>query len=254
MNLVLLNPDELIHGIPPDDVRIRHVREVLGFVQGQPFDAAVVDGPIGKARLLPADGLGTVPIKFDESAPCPRPEPGWLVCGLCRPQTMRRVIRDCATLGVGHMRFVQTDRGEPSYARASLWTDGEVGKLLREAAQQAFNPRLPTLDLRPSLASALSDLPADPSSCRIALDNYEADGRLCSGLEECLHPILAVGSERGWSDAERRLLRSSGFLMRSLGPRVLRTETAAVAGWSLLAAEVWRNTTHNSQKLSEIRY
>jgi 16S rRNA (uracil1498-N3)-methyltransferase len=41
---------------------------------------------------------------------------------------------------------------------------------------------------------------------------------------------LAVGPEGGWSDTERELLRRSGALPLALGGRVLRAETAVIAG------------------------
>jgi 16S rRNA (uracil1498-N3)-methyltransferase len=48
---------------------------------------------------------------------------------------------------------------------------------------------------------------------------------------------LLVGPEGGFSPAERRLLADQSFVMRaSLGPRILRAETAAVAGLTLLQA------------------
>jgi RsmE family RNA methyltransferase len=41
--------------------------------------------------------------------------------------------------------------------------------------------------------------------------------------------VLAIGSERGWSERERDMLEAAGFLRLSLGSRALRTETACVA-------------------------
>ena len=45
--------------------------------------------------------------------------------------------------------------------------------------------------------------------------------------------VLAVGSERGWTAAERDVLRRDGFVLAGLGRRVLRTETAAIAALAL---------------------
>lgn len=41
--------------------------------------------------------------------------------------------------------------------------------------------------------------------------------------------LLAVGPEGGWTEEEVELLESRGFRRRSLGPRILRTDTATVA-------------------------
>ncbi len=71
---------------------------------------------------------------------------------------------------------------------------------------------------------------------RLALDLYEATAPL-SGvrIEQTTETILAVGPEGGWAPAERDLLRTHGFRLLHLGERVLRTETACVAGVSLVA-------------------
>ena len=44
-----------------------------------------------------------------------------------------------------------------------------------------------------------------------------------------------LGTEGGWTDAERELASASGWLAASLGPQILRTETAAVAALAILA-------------------
>ena len=41
--------------------------------------------------------------------------------------------------------------------------------------------------------------------------------------------VIAVGSERGWTDRERDLLSAAGFIRLSMGKRAMRTETAALA-------------------------
>ena len=48
--------------------------------------------------------------------------------------------------------------------------------------------------------------------------------------------VLAAGPEAGFSDAEEAMLRSEGFAPVRLGPRVLRTETAALAALAVLNA------------------
>jgi 16S rRNA (uracil1498-N3)-methyltransferase len=47
--------------------------------------------------------------------------------------------------------------------------------------------------------------------------------------------LLAVGPEGGWSNAEKQLFLSYGFALASLGQRILRSETAAIAALSVVA-------------------
>jgi RsmE family RNA methyltransferase len=47
-------------------------------------------------------------------------------------------------------------------------------------------------------------------------------------------PLLAIGSEGGWTDEEVAMMEAHGFQKMSLGPRILRTDTATIALLSLL--------------------
>ena len=49
---------------------------------------------------------------------------------------------------------------------------------------------------------------------------------------------LAIGPERGWSDRERKIFIENGFKPVLLGSRILRTETASVAGAALALARM----------------
>ena len=52
------------------------------------------------------------------------------------------------------------------------------------------------------------------------------------------HIILAIGSERGWSPAERDILRANHFTLAHLGPRVLRAETAVTAAIAIVKSHL----------------
>jgi len=45
---------------------------------------------------------------------------------------------------------------------------------------------------------------------------------------------VAVGPERGWSDRERLLFASHAFVSKTMGNRILRTETACSAALAIL--------------------
>ena len=53
------------------------------------------------------------------------------------------------------------------------------------------------------------------------------------------HPIvILVGPEGGWAPDEQRLAQEQGFLPLTLGPRILRAETAAIAAVSILQSRL----------------
>lgn len=239
MNLVLFEPSELARPLPRGDRRAVHLVEVLRRRAGDTFDAGIAGGVRGKGTVV-AIGPEAVELTF-VWAPDPLPPlpPLTLVVGLPRPQTARDILRDATTLGATALRFVRTEKGEPSYATSSLWSAGEWRRHVLAGAEQAFDPRLPDVTHGQPLAAAVAPAPAGPAGLRLALDNYEAEVGLADVVVSSgLGAVLAVGNERGWSAADRATLRAAGFTLLHLGSRVLRTETACVAGLTLLRAKL----------------
>ena len=166
--------------------------------------------------------------------PSPPPaDPIELLIALPRPQTARKILCEATALGVASLRFFRSARGEPGYASSTLWKSGEWRRHLIDGAAQAFDTRLPRIVHDGGLADSIAGLGS--GATRIALDNYEATRRMGPG-DAGARFALAFGPERGWSAEERDLLRSAGFELAHLGPRVLRTETAVVAALSLAKA------------------
>ncbi|MDR1281028.1 MAG: RNA methyltransferase [Opitutaceae bacterium] len=250
MNLILFEPSELAKPLPRADPRAEHILAVLRRRPGDTFDAGLVNGPLGKATLA---GVTPDALTFSFAATCePSPLPCvTLIVGLVRPQTARKILFEATTLGVDVIHFVATEKTDPNYAASTLWRSGEWRRHLVDAAQQAFDTRLPSVTWDRSLASALALEQADGresvsvATLRIALDNYEASAGLHEVVAAGKHPrgagepsgdrrVLAVGPERGWGDCDRELLRGNGFTLAHLGARVLRVETAVVAGLAVM--------------------
>jgi 16S rRNA (uracil1498-N3)-methyltransferase len=237
VNLILFEPDEAGRPLPRGDGRALHLLKVLRRREGETFDAGLVNGPRGKGTLR-AIGEDALALSFAWGAEPPPLAPIVLVIGLPRPQTARKLLQDSAALGVSALHFVATEKGEPGYAGSVLWTSGEWRRHLVAGAEQAFDTRLPETTHGRPLASVLAGL--DERAVRVALDNYEAP--LALGAQPLpASPsavVLALGPERGWSAAERDLLRSGGFAFAHLGPRVLRAETAAVAAVAIVKSRL----------------
>jgi len=241
VNLILFHPEETAVPLSRSDQRAAHVLEVLRRGIGDTFDVGLVDGPRGKATLIDI-GRDTLTFSFRWGLPPPPLDPITLVVGLPRPQTARKILQDATALGISALHFVLTDRTEPSYAQSTLWSSGEWRRHLVSGAEQAFCTRLPQVTWNHVLADALATMAN--TSGRVALDNYEGVMPLLSYSVSGYNPsappdvTLAVGGERGWSDAERHALRQQGFTMAHLGDRVLRTETAVVAALAILKAKL----------------
>lgn len=237
MNLILFEPTETASPLSRRDPRAAHLLEVLRRRVGDTFDAGLVNGPRGKGTLAAFDDEAlTLSFAWDPTPP-PLPDPITVILGLPRPQTARAILRDATALGVAALHFVTTEKGEPNYAQSTLWTSGEWRRHLIDGAQQAFDTRIPTVTYGQPLAVSLASL--EKNFTRLALDNYESP----TPLSQChvigdIPLVLALGSERGWSAEERKLLRASGFAFAHLGSRVLRVETATVAALAVVRGKL----------------
>ena len=240
MNLILFDPAETAVPLPRLDPRALHVLRVLRRRLGDTFDCGLIDGPRGKATLTALDPAALTLAFAWDAAPPPAPAPLTLLLGLPRPQTARDILRDATTLGVAALHFVTTEKGDSNYARSTLWSSGEWRRHLVIGAEQAFDTRLPAVTHGRPLAEILATLPPGPDTAtRLVLDNYESPAALsaCHLLDD--KPVaLALGPERGWSAAERDLFRANAFTFAHLGPRVLRTETAAITALALIRAKL----------------
>ena len=260
MNLVLFEPAELDEPLPAADPRAQHVIKVLRRAPGDTFVAGMVDGPLGTATLRGIDPVtGALALAFAPTREPPPLPPITLIVGLPRPQTARDLLRDATTLGVLCIHFVTTERSDPNYASASLWTSGEWRRHVLAGAAQACDTRLPAITWHhrlPELCHQFGDKASSFPVARpqlLALDNYEATASLASALSTSCHQfgdklsqapvpqardlVLAFGPERGWGPADRAALRAAGFTLCSLGERVLRLETAVVAALALAGIE-----------------
>jgi 16S rRNA (uracil1498-N3)-methyltransferase len=237
VNIILFSPSEVELPLPGNDSRARHIVTVLRRKAGDTFDAGVLNGPRGKGTIREIGSDGSVSLQFDWGEPPAPLAPIRLVVGLPRPQTARDILREGTALGVSAIDFVRTERSEPSYASSSLWASREWESLLVAGAAQAFCTRLPAVTHDRTLGEVIDRL--DSSSMRLALDNYEAGGALGAVTIPRVAPVVvAVGSERGWTTAERALVIQSGFRLVHLGNRVLRVETACIAAISLIRAKL----------------
>ena len=211
------------------DPRARHLLEVLRCGPGDDFRAGVIDGPTGTGSLL-AIGDQRLELAFRWHGTAPPLDDITLIVGLPRPPSARKILYQAAALGCREILFVHTESSDPNYARSRLWTSGEWRRHLVDGLQQSVATALPAVTCGTPLRSALQQRPADAAA--VVLDNVPGVGRL--GACTLRRPLLlALGPERGWTDADRALLRHHRFEPCTLGERILRVETACVAALAI---------------------
>lgn len=232
MNIILFLPGEDPSFIPLEDPRADHIIRTLKLNPGESFDMGIVRGKAGKGKVqrITDRGIEITPSLFVDPVPL---YPVILLLGMTRPIMARRILREAAVLGVKEIIFCPTEKGERSYGLSSFYRNRDFLSTLVEGASQAFTTLIPEVRVEESLERVLQGKVL-PAGNHLALDNYEGEKLLGRVNLEQGDTILALGSERGWSGGERVLFRDSGFFLVSLGNRVLKTETACIAGVSII--------------------
>jgi 16S rRNA (uracil1498-N3)-methyltransferase len=154
------------------------------------------------------------------------PEPDlWLVFALLKRDATDLVVRQATELGVSVIQPVLTAR--TNAARANL---ERLAAIATEAAEQSERLTVPVLHPPVALAQLLARWPAD-RRLAVAIERGEHPGHARAGA-------LLVGPEGGFAPAELDDVRRRPFVSPiSLGRRILRAETAAIAGLALLQAQ-----------------
>lgn len=137
------------------------------------------------------------------------------------------VLQKGTEAGVAGFVPVRTRRAVADHVGASKRTRWR--RILKEAAEQAGRARIPTLGEVLSLSAALEQARAGGG---LRLVPYEGEKR--RSLRAVLTPppervSLLIGPEGGLEEAEVAEAEAHGFLPVTLGPRILRTETAGLA-------------------------
>jgi len=147
---------------------------------------------------------------------------------------------------VGVMRFVPV-RTQRSIVRSKRIEEKKLTRrrrILTEAAEQSHRGRIPQLDREMDFAEAATRLGSfDYSVVAAPSDNgVSLKDALGSRVEKPSSVALLIGPEGGFTDAEVALACEKGAVKVSLGPRVLRTETAAVVASALILYELDNDT------------
>jgi RsmE family RNA methyltransferase len=233
VNIILFEYNELGVPLPKQDARTIHLLKVLHKDAGAPFDAGVLGGKRGTGRIERVNSDGAIEFSLDLNEEAPSRLPIRVAVGFPRPIQLRRLLRDMANMGVSAIDILGTELGEKSYRDTTLLTDGGARDALIEGAIQARDTLLPALEAYTSLSAWLDAHPWESNALLIAADNVRPAGTFSRLTCERGHVVIAIGSERGWSEHERAHLEAAGFSRCSLGDRALRTETACVAAVAL---------------------
>jgi 16S rRNA (uracil1498-N3)-methyltransferase len=156
-----------------------------------------------------------------------------LIAAIVKFDRFEWIVEKATELGVERilpMEAARTEKGlfEASRKRAERWR-----RIARESSQQARRASIPEILPAAPFEACL----AEPADYRYFMEEAGAPPFL-SVLPErrtaADRVAVMLGPEGGWTDGERRLAGGAGWLPVSLGPLVLRAETAAAAALAVV--------------------
>ena len=156
-----------------------------------------------------------------------------LVQGISRGERMDLVVQKATELGVKRITPVITEYGvvKLDESRANKRRD-HWQKIATSAVEQAGRVRLPLVDTPIPLKNWFGDKPKKVDTELILKPG--ATTTLVSMPAPETKVCVLIGPEGGFSDSEYEDAEIAGFKAVSLGPRILRTETAAIATLAVL--------------------
>lgn len=212
-----------------------HLARVLRARVGDAFYALDGQGTCARVRITEVTRAAVQGrIEAREPAGGELAHPLELACALTRGEKFEWLLQKATELGVSRLRPVLTARtvvrleGARAADKRQRWE-----AIAREAAEQCERGRVPVVDLPRPWSQVLAEVQG------VQLVGLEREAAQPLGDWLGSHTPGAVtvwiGPEGGWTLEERAGLLTAGAIGISLGPRVLRAETAALAALARLA-------------------
>jgi 16S rRNA (uracil1498-N3)-methyltransferase len=218
----------------------RHAIGSLRLRAGDEFTSSDGRGALARCRILRAEG-SVVEAEVVERTEEPPPEPRLTVM-LAPPKGDRLAwaVQKLTEVGADAIALAETARSVRRWSGDRRSRAGRrLGAVAREAAMQSRRRFLPEVD--------------GPDPWDDALRAAAARGPVVVLWERAENPLsevlpgsppteitVVVGPEGGLSEEEARAAEAAGGRLASLGPHILRTETAAVVGAALVLARYGR--------------
>lgn len=248
-----ISPDQVI--VPHIIVSGEDVRHIAAVLRMKTGDELMLCDGMGTDYLVRISDLGKSEIKTEIVGRSKREIRYPLITlgqGLPKSDKMDWIVQKATELGVADIAPLITERTivkiKDEGKRAERWR-----KIAREAAMQSNRPDIPAIGRIVSFKDflrtpntllsreALEITGAGSEPGTLSLFPWE---EATAPIKDVLHNskdvkniIVLIGPEGGFSAAEAEAAEGGGFRLVSLGPNILRTETAAIAALSMIGYE-----------------
>ena len=161
-----------------------------------------------------------------------------LLLAIFKFDRMEWAIEKCTELGVSRIVPIIARRTDAHLAAAATRRVDRWQRIARQAAEQSRRPSTPQIGPPLRLSDALNRA----ETLSIVLAESEEQTLLRDVLKSHApadKAVLAVGPEGGWTADELQSFEQAGWISASLGPTILRAETAAIAATAIVATSLF---------------
>jgi 16S rRNA (uracil1498-N3)-methyltransferase len=207
-----------------------HLVRVLRAKIGQEFEI-VANAVLRRGTII---SVNDNRVEFDLGPEIPAESPAIqlsILLAIFKFDRMEWAIEKCTELGVSRITPVIARRTDAHLSASSLKRVERWRRIALQASEQSRRATSPKIDDPTKLRDAM----AFPAKLKIVLSETEERKNLRDiAVPSAVGDIfLAIGPEGGWSQDELDLFQKDGWLSASLGPTILRAETAAIAATAI---------------------
>ena len=216
----------------------KHLTRVLRVERGEQYEIADGAGSVYLAEISLAHKGEVVFDVIEPVAAKPVLLRMTLLAALFKFDHYEWMLEKATELGVERIVPLITIRSERGLEQAATKRIERWRRIAVEASQQSRRDRVPVIDLPVKSARACQSMKG------LLLDE-ESDVPMLNALPTTKQKgaalTLALGPEGGWTPEEIHQFHQAGWISVSLGPQILRAETAAIAGLAILQA-AWQQS------------
>jgi 16S rRNA (uracil1498-N3)-methyltransferase len=218
-----------------NDQDFKHLTKVLRHQVGDLFEVLLPTGLRARA-VLQGKGkkyFGKIEFIYEQKS-TPR-LPLWLGVGMIRWPRLEWLVEKATELGVRRLTPIRFKHSRfPSEKNISQLKINRLDKISKETLKQCARPEAPQIDAPIDFEDWLKELRSQKGEGpiqKMILHEKISQPLLAPSLLSRDHEyIFLIGPEGGFSPHEIELAEREGFQSVSLGPVILRTETAAIYG------------------------
>ena len=233
-------PEDRLVAITGDDAK--HIAKVMRQTAGD-YLIAVMEGEAYLAKIVTADFDVEVELGEKLEMQVELPKKVTIACGLPKGDKLDLITQKATELGMYALLPFSAERSIVKWDSSKSGKKiGRLQKIAKEAAEQSHRTHIP--EIHP--VQSFKQLMVQAESYDAVIVAYEEEARegnrtrfaeILKALYDKDSVLIVFGPEGGISESEVAALKNSGAVFTSLGPRILRTETAPLYALAAISYE-----------------